>query len=442
MMKKYIKSLFFGATMALGLAACEEHTDVIYSGDAYVSLTETSFTITESVDGTAGQIQIPVRLTSTDASGSVSVTYAITGADGWESRLKDVTGGTVTLGSGEYLGTIQLEAIDNDLIDENISVTVSLTGATGATVGLGTADSYSSASVMLMNDDFPEYESCISVSDLYLNQVVTLDYLDFYDADAYSGTDENGLALEPTSLECDRIRFTGDAVALFVGSFEMIFNEENGTVSIPKQLYGTRDSNGDDYWIMSSSDGTYNPTTGEIDVDIYWNGYAGGTDISEVDLEDSFYDGKLTISLGAFKACTSLGEMLIGSSLTLDYLDFFDADAYSGTDTDGSAAEPVSLACDRVQITGDAVYLFVGSFELVIDEENGTVSIPKQLYGTRESNGDDYWIMSSSNGTYDPATGKVEIDIYWNGYDPGTEIADVDLETTYYDGKLTITINE
>ncbi|MEH0152536.1 hypothetical protein V6R21_00240 [Limibacter armeniacum] len=441
-MKKYINNWWvLCSLLLLGVTACEEQENEVYQGAAYVSLVDTDFNTSEDAEGA---LRVQVRLTTTSAvNAPLEVTYKVEGDAGWESRIKDESNGKVTIASGEYTADIFLMPINNEEIDNDVNITVTLTGVSGAAVnlGLGKADSYVQAAVFLSNEDKPEYNSCIAVSEVLLENVVNLAYTDFYDSAKYSGTDPAGLIVEPSDvLACNKLRVTGDALALFAGAFDIEINEEKGTVNIPQQKYGSKD--GEDYYIVAIEEGTIDITSGEISVNILWFSYAKGTDPSTIDLlaeykasTYNYYDGNLKISLGAYSPCTALGEAFLNKAVTLDYEDE-DPD-YSGNNP-GVVLEPNTKTCNRILVKGDAINYYDGEFELLIDEENNTVEVPLQLYSVQDNDTPNYYIQSSA-GTYDPATQTIVIDFAWSGYADG---ANPDPLGDGYVGKLTITLAE
>ncbi|GAA4833586.1 hypothetical protein GCM10023331_18530 [Algivirga pacifica] len=269
----------------VGLAACEEHQDAIYTGPISVSLVEGgSIELSESPE--EQNVSIEVRLTAGEAvQEDITVAYSIEG-EGWQNRVQDLSGGSVTIPAGEYLATINLKVLDNSDQDGDQEFALNLTEVTNgnAIIGLGGSESFKTMGLMVLDDEF---NPCGDVGAAFFGKDVVLEYRD----GAYDG-DNDGTVGKPSDAACDGLRIVGDALNWVSGAFDIQIDETSGSVSVPKQIYL---SDGDDYWIEGT--GTYNLTEGTITLDVYYLDYTGGTDEAEVDLAADGYAGTITVRL-------------------------------------------------------------------------------------------------------------------------------------------------
>lgn len=145
-MKNFIKITFIFSLLIL--VGCDEYENPTYDGGDFIQLENGS---TEAIVENSGDVvEIDVLLSSPQVS-ETTVNFDITGD---VSRyLLTPSSGSISIPAGMTSATLSFEAIDNDDIDGDIDIEVSLSATSSLPVGIGGEGVENSSKIITIVDD-------------------------------------------------------------------------------------------------------------------------------------------------------------------------------------------------------------------------------------------------------------------------------------------------
>lgn len=282
-MKKNIYKSGLLLLMAAGLLTSCEEDKVVYGGSDFITLdqaNETALTFNET-DGTKN---IPVLLTmplKTDLTinFTVSSETAIVGED------YNLLTPTLVIPAGETTGNIQLQIIDDEEFNMPHVLDFTVTGVSNDKIKIGTGQEGSfRKSITIGNDDF----DCPTDFNFWLG-ALSLEDVGFATT---SGTGSAGGDCDILTVEGN---LPGDDAAgnrIYKINFEPFGTDGSaGTVTVLPTLVRVINSGGTNYEAKYEGDGTYDTTTGVIEIAYRVNAYLNGT------VQGYFWEGTTRIKL-------------------------------------------------------------------------------------------------------------------------------------------------
>ncbi len=266
------KNIFkFGALFLMAaafLTSCEEET-VVYGGGDFVTLDEVSNSAL-TLNETAGTVLIPITLTRPQST-DITINYTLTSESAVAGVNYNVLTPSVVIPAGETTANLQLQIVDDEDFNLPRVLQFTLTGTSmeGLQVGIGDVGSYSKE-ITIGNDDF----DCPTDFNFWLGALTLEDV-------GFATTPGTGSA----GAECDILTVEGnlpgdDAAGnrIYKISFEPFGTDGSaGTVTVEPTLVRNIVSGGTTYQAMYEGDGTYDTSTGEIEIAYSVNAYLNGT---------------------------------------------------------------------------------------------------------------------------------------------------------------------
>ncbi|PZR18199.1 MAG: hypothetical protein DI539_16775 [Flavobacterium psychrophilum] len=261
-MKKYLIKTALLATLGFGiLTSCDEDT-VTYSGPNFVSFDRVSETGVKAFEN-GGVFEIAVNL-AFPKSEDVIISFDVTSEVAVEGDDFVVVNPNkqVVIPAGELSGTISVNIIDNDVLDDSKKLQITLLDVVqGSSVNLGLADEGSyDKTLLVVNDD------CTTN---YFTWVGDLKYT------SVGGTaPETGLVVGNTNAngDCNTLRVEGDFAYGPAQQYPTEFkftpgaNASQGTVTAVEQIWCQQCYTDDDktYDVLFTGSGTYNSNTKKL----------------------------------------------------------------------------------------------------------------------------------------------------------------------------------
>ena len=260
-MKNMFKLFLIVSVLAVGLISCDED-EVTYDAlsfpeDQYIAFTARSISVDE---GSNSPIVITAQYVHADSSAEANVGFTITSPTAVEGEDYIIMDGQTSFSfpAGVYTDTVTIIPLDDDVLEEDKIITITLADANVRTGAPGPDSLGKSITVTLLEDDCAREEALRPFEG------------------TYSGTDNCGAYASQVSLElpCGTgITIKGLGYPWLESPYwaETVIDEYDtfinidltaGTIDIPNQVYVSTDYNGyvSDYFIVGSGTITVNGT--------------------------------------------------------------------------------------------------------------------------------------------------------------------------------------
>ncbi len=254
-MKKYLNRLLILGIAAAGFASCDDSTDPeIYTGDNFIAYVNAADLNLLESDGT---VSIPFSI-SFGADNGADVTFAVSGDAVEGTDYSFPNGKTISVGAGEYTGSIDIAIVDNSTFNEAKTIILEIASSSipGVAIGLSNENSYIK-NIVINNDDCPPPASLwygpVSVEDVG------------FSTSAGTGIPSSDCGI----LILNHPDLAGGGVTNPAATYEIVMTPSapgatTGTVSVAPQTYCTACSGGLD--ANYSGSGTYDETAGTITI--------------------------------------------------------------------------------------------------------------------------------------------------------------------------------
>lgn len=208
---KNFKNAFIITLIGLFLWSCDEDL-LIFSNDGFVQLEETvSATV---IENSGESVSITAILGSPQASPTV-VTFDITGT-AESSRFTLTPGASISIPAGESSGTVLLTPIDNEDIDGDVDVILTLSTSSGLPIGIGGEGLESvSKTITIVDDNVPCNDYVLTVLTDAFPQETTWQITDTDGVIVHSGGEDYG----PPSSAASRLKEYIEQVPLEDGCY-------------------------------------------------------------------------------------------------------------------------------------------------------------------------------------------------------------------------------
>lgn len=134
----------------IGLSSCGDEDNVTYSGDAYAQ-----FQVASASTGEDGEpITVDVSLATGENTSGETINFDLQILSGDASRFTiEPSNGSLTIPAGEFVGQIVVTPIDNDVLDGDVELQITLTDSGSLPGGINGADERSVAMLTIGDND-------------------------------------------------------------------------------------------------------------------------------------------------------------------------------------------------------------------------------------------------------------------------------------------------
>jgi hypothetical protein len=216
-MKNIFKILPF-VCMALCLQNCEQD-EIVFEEDTFVQLANTA---AASVVENSGDVVTISAVLGAPQLTPTTVNFDVVGDP---SRFTITPGNSVTIPAGETSGSISFSAVDDELINGDTNVQITLSETSGLPVGIAGEGLYEiSKSITIVDDNVPCNDYVLVVLTDAFPQETTWDIVDANGVQVYTGGQDYG----PSSSAASRLKEYVEAVPLEDGCYTFTIYDAYG----------------------------------------------------------------------------------------------------------------------------------------------------------------------------------------------------------------------